>query len=61
MYMLINERFLIFSLGQDTIQCSPLLSQRGLDLTHSHQRAQLFQLHTDLGHVHAAHAVDLLT
>jgi len=39
---------------------SPLLPQRGLDLTHAHQRAQVLELRADLRHVQAAHVVEVL-
>lgn len=39
---------------------SPLLPQRGLDLAHPHQGAQVLHLRADLRHVQAAHVVDVL-
>lgn len=38
-----------------------LLSQCGLNFTHSDQGAQVFHLRAELGHVQAAHVVDVLT
>lgn len=40
---------------------SPLFPQRGLDLRHPDQGAQVFHLRADLRHVQAAHVVDVLT
>lgn len=45
----------------NVILAAPLLSQCGLNFTHSDQGAQVFHLRAELGHVQAAHVVDVLT
>lgn len=39
---------------------SPLFAQRGLNFTHSDQRAEVLHLSADLRHVQAAHVVEVL-